>query len=141
MQMGMILQLPSPGVQHAEEADVSRADKARVGGELFEGFGGGGEHGVISWLGMGAYAGPQRLGHGEGDQEVGTRQQLLQALVKPVGSLFMLAARAVAIAAGAVSGMQLSAGRAFIETGAESAAAAVHDGLCGFAVVWGRCSP
>ena len=39
MQMGMILQLASPGVQHPEEADVGRADKAWIGGELFEGFG------------------------------------------------------------------------------------------------------
>jgi hypothetical protein len=50
----------------------------------------------------------------------------------------MLAARAVAIAAGAVSGMQLSAGSAFIKTGAEAAAAAVDDGLDGFAVVLGQ---
>ena len=50
----------------------------------------------------------------------------------------MLAARAVAIAAGAVSGMQFSAGRAFIETGTEAAAAAVNYGLDGFAVVLGK---
>jgi hypothetical protein len=72
------------------------------------------------------------------DQKVVARQQLLQALVKPVGSLFMLAGRAVAVAAGAVSGMQLAAGLAFIETGAEAAAAAVNDGLDGFAVVLGQ---
>jgi hypothetical protein len=34
--------------------------------------------------------------------------------------------------------MELSAGRAFIETGAEDAAAAVNYGLDGFAVVLGK---
>ena len=59
-------------------------------------------------------------------------------MVELVGGFFMLAGRAVAVAAGAVGGMQLAAGHAFIETGAEAAAAAVNDGLDGFVVVLGK---
>ena len=68
-------ELLGPGVQHGEHADGA-ADEARIAGQLDDRLGGGlHQHGVAVAL-VGAQHGPQFLGHGDGDVEVGHRQHL-----------------------------------------------------------------
>ena len=68
--VGMALQLPAPGVKHAEEAGLIAADPAGVGGQGLDGPGGGLEQRAVTRPLMIAQKPPQCLGHREGEQEV-----------------------------------------------------------------------
>ena len=61
-----------PGVQHGEHADGA-ADPARIAGQRDDRLGGGLHQRAVAVDLMPAQRGPQFLGHGDGDVEIGNR--------------------------------------------------------------------
>ena len=96
--VGMNLQLPSPGVQHAEEPGHLAAGKACIGFEGAQRLRRAVEERGIDLVGMTAGDRTQFLRQGKGDHEVGAGQALQLLPVHPVGVLVVLADRTVAIA-------------------------------------------
>ena len=114
----MILELAAPGVQDAGKAGQIGTEQARIARQLLEGLGRGLKQGVITWAFMGAEKAPQRLGHGEGEQEVGHGQLMGLLVEDPLTGFMLLALRTVAIAAGAMDEMFLTAIGTLIKGGA-----------------------
>ena len=108
--MGVILQLPAPGVQHAEEPGGVGPQELRIGGELLDRGGGGLEQRAVADALMAADESAQLLGHREGEHEVVGGQLALQLGVQPGIGLVLLAAGTVAVAAAARQQALLGAG-------------------------------
>ena len=78
--VGVVLELPAPGMQDIDTTREVRTDKTRIFGEPFEGERRGFEHGVVSDALMGAYERSERLRHGEGEEEVRPEKLFLQMM-------------------------------------------------------------
>jgi len=135
--VGMILELTAPGLEHAEEACQIGADKAVVFGQQLQGLGGGLKQGVVGGFCVGADEVPQLLRHGKSDQEIVCGEASGHLLGEPLLGFMVLAVGAVPIAAGALDEMALVAGSAEVEGKAELTASAVGDGLDDFSVFVG----
>jgi hypothetical protein len=99
--VGVILQLPAPGVQHAQEPGGVGAEELRIGGELLDCLGGGLEQRAVGDALMATDERAQLLWHREGEHEVVSGQLALQLRVEPGVGLVLLAAGTVAVAAAA----------------------------------------
>ena len=131
VQMGMILHLSSPGMEHGGKSRQIGADEARIFGQFFDRAGRCREHGAIGGLLMGAAEGPKLFGHGEGEQEVIAGQSPLKLCIEPLAAFVILALRAVAVAAGAVDQVFFTAAVALIDGNAVCSGTAVDDGIDG----------
>jgi len=78
--VGVVLELPAPGMQDIDTTREVRTDKTRIFDEPFEGERRGFEHGVVSDALMGAYERSERLRHGEGEEEVRPEKLFLQMM-------------------------------------------------------------
>src|ERR1700693_3862235 len=101
MEVGMMMQILSPGMEHCHEADP-RAQMFGVGSDLQEGFGGGAKEHAINGPLVLESQGRNHLRQREDDVKVFDRQQLGCAVVEPRRAGSALALRAMAIAARAI---------------------------------------
>jgi len=99
MDVGVILQLPSPGMEDAGETGQIGAEEAVVFGKQLYGFGRGMKQGLIAGFLMSTDKVTQFLRYGEGDQEVGTRGLPIKLFFEPLSSLVMLTLGTVAVSA------------------------------------------
>ena len=99
-----------PGQIGTEQAGIAR--------QLLEGLGRGSKQGLVAHPLMGAEKAAKRLGHGEGEQEVRHGQLAGLLGVEPLTGFMLLALRAVAVAAGAMDKMLMTAVGTLIESGA-----------------------
>ena len=79
--VGVVLELPTPGMQDTSKTREIRTDKARILREPFEGLSRGFEHGLVGDLWMRADAGPEGLRDSEGDEAVRPGKLFLQVVV------------------------------------------------------------
>jgi hypothetical protein len=79
--VGVVLQLPAPGVQNPGEAREVCPDKARVLGQPLEGHGRRLQHGVVREALMGADKRAQGLRDGAGEEEVRPRELFVQVVL------------------------------------------------------------
>jgi hypothetical protein len=98
-------------------------------GELLEGLGRSVKQGLITRAFMRAEKASERLGDGEGEQEVGNGQLAGLLVAGPLTGFMVLALRAVAVAAGAMDEMLLTAVGALIQGGAVGTGTAGEQGL------------
>jgi len=127
--MRVILQLPPPGVQNAEEATATGTEVAGVFCERFDGLGGGSEERTITHFLVGAKHATQGLGHGKRQHKMWPWKLPLDLAIQPCKRLGTLAGWAVAIAAtggGHMPTAALTTGKA---DGAERAGSTVDDGV------------
>ena len=136
--MGVILQLPPPGVQDTGEPREVCPDEPLVCGEPFEGERRGVEHGVVREALMRADEGSQRLRDREGEEEVRPGQLLLEVVFKPLLGFVLLALGAVAVTAGMMDAVVSPTGLALIEAMTIVPALALLDGADDLAVCDGQ---
>ena len=126
--MGVVLELPAPGMQDIDTTREVRTDKTRIFDEPFEGERRGFEHGVVSDALMGAYERSERLRHGEGEEEVRPRELLVQVVLEPLVGLMLLALGTVPVATGMIDAVLPPTAWALRETMSVVAALALLDG-------------
>ena len=107
--VGVILQGASPGVQDPEQPGDVPADGLGVGGQQLDGSRRGREQRPVADLLMPTQEGAQRLGHGEGEHEVLAGQLARAVPLQPFMARALLTARTVAVAAGAMDHVPLPA--------------------------------
>src|SRR5512145_3059448 len=98
--MGMILQLPPPGVPDPGEPWEVCPDEPLVGGEPVAGERRGVEHGLVGEALMRADEGSERLRNGEGHKEVRPRELFVEVVLEPLLGCMLLALGTVAVATG-----------------------------------------
>src|SRR5580698_8066969 len=101
MQVRMMMQILSPGMEHRHEAD-SRAQMFGVGSDLQEGFRRGAKEHAVNYPLVLEGQGRDQLRQREEDVKVLDREQLSGALFEPRRAGGALALRAMAIAAGTI---------------------------------------
>src|SRR6202030_1018775 len=118
MEVRIMMQILSPGMEHRHEADL-RAQMFGVGGDLQESLGRGAkEHAVNNPLVLEGQ-GRDHLRQREDDAKVLDRQQLSGALFEPRRAGGALALRAMAIAAGTIRDRALAAAVALFDVATE----------------------
>jgi len=80
MDVGVVLELPTPGLQDTSEPREIGPDETCVFGEPFEGFSRGVKQGLVRGALMRADEGSERLRHGEGEEEVRPEKLFLQMM-------------------------------------------------------------
>jgi hypothetical protein len=100
MNVGMLVQLSSPGMQDTRKAGPRCADAARVFGTALERLGRGRAQALGGPPGMGAAKGAQRVWHGEGAQAVRPRPLCIAWGVQPRRGLLRRTLWTVSIATG-----------------------------------------
>jgi hypothetical protein len=128
--VGMMLELLVPGMEHAEEADL-RAEVAGTTGDLKQGRGTGLEEQVIDHALVLEREGSEftRQGQGEDEMHVAGGQQFLFACLEPAETRVRLASGTMPVAARVIGdGRRMSAGGAAIAMAAECGGAAACDG-------------
>src|SRR5712675_2475995 len=127
MDMGMVMQVLSPSVQHGEEADLG-AKMLGIGRNDAQCLGCGPkqdviDHGLVLESDLGDWC-----RHGEDDVEIGHRQQLGLACLKPFGARQTLALRTMPVATGVVGDAGRPAVRALLDMTAQGRCPACRDG-------------
>ena len=107
--VGMVLQLPSPGVQQAEKAGKITTDKGIIGRKLFDGCRRRLEHGAVTPSLVTADDKPQAIGNREGHHEMVPGQLALNLFFQPGLAFVVLTLRTVAVAAGLKDRVDLAA--------------------------------
>src|SRR5258705_3065702 len=138
MDMGMILERTAPGLEDAEEATPFRADELRVGGQGLDRGAGRLEHRGISDPLVLAHEVAEPGRDGEGEQEVGARQQAIELVLEPGLGLVLLAGGTVPVAAGASHRVGRSAGLTPVDHASQLAGAAGADRSEHFLVLRGH---
>jgi len=82
--MGVIVELSAPGVKEAEKTWQIAADVLLISSELFDGLGGGFEHGRIGQALVATHEAPERVWNGEGDHEVVSGKLPFDLFFKPL---------------------------------------------------------
>ena len=126
--VGVVLELPAPGVQDTGETREVGADETLVFGEAFEGFRRSVEHGVVREALMRADEGSECLRDGEGEEEVRPGQLVFQVVLEPLLGFMLLTLGTVAVATGMIDAVLVATALALIEAMAVMSAAAVLDG-------------
>lgn len=93
----VVLELPTPGMEDRSKAGQLCSNEALIFGQPFEGMRRGLEHRRIGQALMRADKRPQRLRDGEGDEEVGAGELFLQLLMQPLPGFMVLTLRTVAV--------------------------------------------
>jgi hypothetical protein len=134
MDVRVLLELSSPGVQDTSKTREVGADEARIFGELFKGRRRRLEQGLIGETLMGAAEGTQGFRDGEGEEKMRSWELFIQGVLEPLLGLIVLTLRAVAIAAGVVDAVLSAAALALIEAVAVISTLAILDGAYGLSV-------
>jgi hypothetical protein len=95
MDVGVILQGSSPGVEDAKESWEITADVVFVEGELFDGLGGSLEQGRVSHPLVFANEATQIFRDGKGEQEMMTGELAFDLFFQPLASFMVLTRRAM----------------------------------------------
>jgi len=127
--VGMVLELATPGVKDAPEAGEIGSYELLVGGQGFQCLGRCLEHGLVAKALVGPDEGAELLWDREGDQEVWSWQLAFHLSMEPKLSFVVLAGGAVAVAARAEDEMGLMTLGTVVEHGAVGFTLAVDDGL------------
>ena len=127
MHVRMMMQVLAPGMQNAEKADLG-AEVFGVAGDGEQRFRSGAEQGGIHDGLVLIGDGGGLLRHGEHNMKVLDGEQFTFALLEPLGALFTLAFRAMAIAAGVIADANVLALATLIDMAAEGRRPAVLDG-------------
>ena len=125
----MVLQLPPPGVEHAEEARQIAADVLGVLGQFLHGLRRSGEQGGITGTLVAAEKGSNLLRDSESSHEVIAGQLALELPLQPLSCFMVLALGTVAIAARAMQGVVFAALFALIDERTVLFRATVDDGV------------
>jgi hypothetical protein len=136
--VGVVLALPTPGMEDARAPWEIGADDTCVGGEPCAGERRGVEQGLVRGALARADAGAERLRDGAGEEDVRSRQLLVQVVLEPLVGLMLLALGTVAVAPGMVHAVLASPGGALREAVAVVSALAVLDGTEALAVDAGQ---
>src|SRR3989304_4192646 len=134
MDMGMVLQGTSPGVQHSKEARQISPEVMWIGGKFFHGVRRGLKQGRVSHALVFANKGAQALWHREGEKEMVGGELAVDLFFQPLSSLTLLASRAMAIATRAIEFMGPGAGFTLVAGPAAGFGAAGNQRIDGFAV-------
>ena len=126
--VGVVLELPAPGMQDAGEPGEVGPDEALVGGQPFEGRGRRVKHGLVGEALMRADEGTEGLGDGEGEEEVRPRQLFVQVVLEPLLGFMLLTLGTVAVATGMIDAVVPPTAWALIEAVAILSALAMLDG-------------
>ena len=100
--VGVVLELPAPGVQDAGEPRQVGPDEALVCGQPLEGRGRGVKQGLVREALMRADEGSQGLRDGEGEEEVRPGQLFVQVVLEPLLGFMLLTLGTVAVATGMI---------------------------------------
>src|SRR5271163_4517259 len=126
MEVRMMMQILSPGMEHRHEAD-SRAQMFGVGSDLQEGFRRGAKEHAVNYPLVLEGQGRDHLRQREDDVKVVHREQLGGALIEPRRAGCVLALWAMAIAAGAIGDRAMAATVALFDVATERGGAAGCD--------------
>ena len=113
--VGVELELSSPGMEYAEEAWQISPNEFWVRSELFHGSGGSCKQGGVGQALVAADEGTELLRDGEGDEEVMCGELAVELALEPLAGFSMLTLRAVTVAAAAVHDMGPAALLAVVE--------------------------
>lgn len=138
MDMGMILQGSSPGVQNTEEAWNIGTDVILIEGQFFDGVRGSLEQGGVSHALVLSHEGAQRFWDRKRNKEMVAGELAPDLFLQPLLSFMVLASWAMAIAAGAIELVGLGAGFALVERNTAGFGTTGHDGIDDFAVRLGH---
>ena len=128
MQVGMVLQLPAPGVENAGTTWQICADEAGIGSKFFYRRSRRPEHDGIGQPLVGEEEGADLGGHGEGEQEMVAWQSPGQLGREPLPCFEVLTLGAVPVAAGSFDDMGFTAIAASIDGGTVYPGTALDDG-------------
>ena len=132
--VGVVLELPAPGMEDAGKAREVRPDKALVFGEAFEGVRGCLEQGRIGSALRRAEKGSEGFRDGEGEEKVRPGKLFVELFVEPVLGFVVLTLGAGAIAAGVVDAVLPATALAVLEAVSIMSALAVLNGTNGLVV-------
>jgi hypothetical protein len=118
MDVRMMMQVLTPGVEHGDETDLG-PEVLRVGGDRAQGLGGGAEQNAVDHLLILEGDLGHRRRQREDDMEIRHRQQLGLARGEPFGAGLALALRAMPVAAGIVGDADQAAIRTLLRMAAE----------------------
>jgi hypothetical protein len=99
MEMGVMVELLAPGVEHGEAADL-RPERLRVPGDVLEGLGDGAKEQTIEGTGVLQRQGPQGVRQGKDPMDVGRLEHLLLPGSQPRSLRGTMACGAAAVPAG-----------------------------------------
>ena len=133
MHVGMVDELAGPGMQDAHHPNLA-THKARIMGKLLGGLCGSPKQQVVHALLVLAGKLAKFSGEGEGQQEIGNRQQQFPLQLEPVFGSFLLAFGAMAVAAGVVAVTGFVTSWAVIDLSTQGFRAAALNGAHGLAV-------
>src|SRR5512134_1290302 len=102
MDVGVVLELPAPGVEDPGDPREIGADAPRVVGQPFAGRGRGVTQGLVGGALMGADEGTQGFRDREGHQEVRPGQLFVEVVLKPLLRCMLLTLGTGAVATGMV---------------------------------------
>jgi hypothetical protein len=134
MDVGVILELSSPGVQDAGKPREVGPDEALVFGEAFESERRGVEHGLVREALMGADKGAQGFRDGESEEEVRPWELCVQVALKPLLGFMVLTLWTVSVATGMIDAVLFSTAWASLEAMSIVPALALLDGTDDLAV-------
>src|SRR5215471_4531013 len=126
MYVRMMQQVLSPGVQHAEKADLG-AEMSGIGGDFQQCGGTGAEQEAVEQLLVMKHERRQLMRKREDHMNVGNVQQFFLTRREPLVAGVALALRAMAIAAGVIRDGLMAAARASIAVAAERCRATAQD--------------
>src|SRR5262249_33400192 len=132
--MGVVLELPAPGMEDPGAPREVSADEALVVGQPLESRGRRLAHRLVREALMGAEEGAECLRDGEGEEEGRPRELCVQVMLEPLLGFMLLAVRAVAVATGMIDAMLLATTGALREAMAVVSALALLDGTDHLAV-------
>jgi len=132
--MGVVLQLPAPGVQDTGETREIGPDDALVFGQPLESRCRRLKHSLVREALMRADEGSQRLRDGEGEEEVRPGQLFVQVGLEPLLGFMLLTLWAVPVATGMIDAVLLATTLALREAVAVMSALALLDGADDLAV-------
>jgi hypothetical protein len=132
--VGVVLELPAPGVQDTGETREVGADATLVLGEACEGERRGGAHGVGREAVMGAEQGTEGCRDGAGEENVRPGERSLQVVRKPLLGCMMLALGTVPVATGMLDPVWLATAVALREALSRVSALAVVESAAARAV-------
>jgi hypothetical protein len=102
MEVGVIAQVPSPGLQNPDHTNLA-THKAGIVSQLLQGCGGVAKEQIVDELLVASSDSSERGRQGEGDHEVRDWQEKRLLLFQPLLGSIMLAAGTVAISAGVIA--------------------------------------
>jgi hypothetical protein len=126
--VGVVREVPAPGMQDTEATREVRPDETLVVGEPFQGARRGGNHGVVHEALRRADAGSEGLRNGAGEEEVRPGQLCVQGVLEPRLGFMRLALRPVPVATGMLDAVLCATTLARIEAVAVVSALARGDG-------------